>query len=74
VWKFTMRRARHHDRAVVGVFMISDHVRLMVSLSFPPGVVNGLGIWWRVGPGLAGTNVNQPTVRSLYRPGRWPGR
>jgi hypothetical protein len=48
---------------VVGVFTISDHVRLMrFTPAFRLGVVNGLGHWWRVGPGLAGTNVNQLTV------------
>ncbi|MNU03196.1 hypothetical protein D3C72_2471410 [compost metagenome] len=36
-----------------------------------PGVVNGLGIWWRkLGP--AGTNVNQVTSQQLTDLGRGP--
>ncbi|MHB1121598.1 MAG: molybdopterin-containing oxidoreductase family protein [Ramlibacter sp.] len=36
-----------------------------------PGVVNGLGIWWRK-LGLAGTNVNQLTSQKLTDLGRGP--
>jgi anaerobic selenocysteine-containing dehydrogenase len=36
-----------------------------------PGVVNGLGIWWRK-LGLAGTNVNQLTSQKLTDLGRAP--
>ena len=36
-----------------------------------PGVVNGLGVWWRK-LGLAGTNVNQLTSQQLTDLGRGP--
>jgi anaerobic selenocysteine-containing dehydrogenase len=36
-----------------------------------PGVVNGLGVWWRKF-GLAGTNVNQLTSQNLTDIGRAP--
>ena len=36
-----------------------------------PGVVNGLGIWWRKS-GLAGTNVNEVTSQNLTDLGRGP--
>ena len=36
-----------------------------------PGVVNGLGIWWRK-LGLAGTNVNELTHQRLTDLGRAP--
>jgi anaerobic selenocysteine-containing dehydrogenase len=36
-----------------------------------PGVVNGLGVWWRKF-GLAGTNVNQLTSQNLTDIGRGP--
>ena len=36
-----------------------------------PGVVNGLGIWWRK-LGLDGTNVNQLTSQKLTDMGRGP--
>ena len=36
-----------------------------------PGVVNGLGIWWRK-LGLEGTNVNQLTHQRLTDIGRAP--
>ena len=36
-----------------------------------PGVVNGMGIWWRK-LGLAGTNVNQLTSQRLTDLGRGP--
>lgn len=61
------------DGAVVRVFndrgeyfckaRINDRAR--------PGVVNGLGIWWRK-LGLAGTNVNQLTSQRLTDMGRAP--
>ncbi|MES3004087.1 MAG: molybdopterin oxidoreductase family protein [Pseudomonadota bacterium] len=42
-----------------------------VSARARPGVVNGLGIWWRK-LGLAGTNVNQLTSQKLTDMGRGP--
>jgi anaerobic selenocysteine-containing dehydrogenase len=36
-----------------------------------PGVVNGLGVWWRK-YGLAGTNVNEVTHQRLTDIGRGP--
>ena len=42
-----------------------------VSLRARPGVVHGLGIWWRK-LGLAGTNVNQLTSQKLTDMGRGP--
>ena len=36
-----------------------------------PGVVNGLGVWWRK-LGLEGTNVNQLTSQRLTDIGRAP--
>ncbi|HEY0825066.1 MAG TPA: molybdopterin oxidoreductase family protein [Ramlibacter sp.] len=45
--------------------------RLRVSPRARPGVVNGLGIWWRK-LGLAGTNVNQLTSQRLTDLGRAP--
>jgi len=42
-----------------------------VSKRARPGVVNGLGIWWRK-LGLAGTNVNQLTSQHLTDLGRGP--
>ena len=36
-----------------------------------PGVVNGLGVWWRK-DGLAGSNVNQLTHQRLTDIGRAP--
>jgi anaerobic selenocysteine-containing dehydrogenase len=36
-----------------------------------PGVVNGLGVWWRKF-GLAGTNVNELTSQKLTDMGRGP--
>jgi hypothetical protein len=36
-----------------------------------PGVVNGLGIWWRK-MGLDGTNVNELTSQKLTDLGRAP--
>jgi anaerobic selenocysteine-containing dehydrogenase len=42
-----------------------------VSARARPGVVNGLGIWWRK-LGLDGTNVNQLTSQRLTDMGRGP--
>ncbi|WP_231379494.1 molybdopterin-dependent oxidoreductase [Polaromonas sp. CG_9.11] len=46
-------------------------VKAEVSLRARPGVVNGLGIWWRK-LGLSGTNVNQLTSQRLTDLGRGP--
>ena len=46
-------------------------VKAEVSLRARPGVVNGLGIWWRK-LGLGGTNVNQLTSQHLTDLGRAP--
>ena len=46
-------------------------VKAEVSLRARPGVVNGLGIWWRK-LGLGGTNVNQLTSQHLTDLGRGP--
>lgn len=45
--------------------------KLAVSLRARPGVVNGLGIWWRK-LGVAGTNVNEVTHQQLTDLGRAP--
>jgi anaerobic selenocysteine-containing dehydrogenase len=45
--------------------------KAVVSKRARPGVVNGLGIWWRK-LGLAGTNVNQLTSQHLTDLGRGP--
>jgi anaerobic selenocysteine-containing dehydrogenase len=42
-----------------------------VSTRARPGVVNGLGIWWRK-LGLNGTNVNEVTSQALTDLGRAP--
>ena len=42
-----------------------------VSRRARPGVVNGLGIWWRK-MGLEGTNVNEVTSQALTDLGRAP--
>ena len=42
-----------------------------VSARARPGVVNGLGVWWRK-LGLAGTNVNELTSQHLTDMGRGP--
>ena len=47
------------------------HCRLRVSTRARPGVVNGLGIWWRK-LGLRGTNVNEVTHQGLTDLGRAP--
>jgi anaerobic selenocysteine-containing dehydrogenase len=46
-------------------------VRARVSPRARPGVVNGLGVWWRKF-GLRGTNVNQLTSQRLTDMGRGP--
>lgn len=45
--------------------------RLQVSARARPGVVNGLGVWWRK-LGAAGTNVNEVTHQRLTDIGRAP--
>jgi anaerobic selenocysteine-containing dehydrogenase len=59
--------------AVVRVFNDRGeyHCRARVSDRARPGVVNGLGIWWRK-LGLDGTNVNQLTSQKLTDMGRGP--
>ena len=61
------------DGAVVRVFNDRGSYRChaAVSLRARPGVVNGLGIWWRK-LGLDGTNVNQLTSQALTDMGRAP--
>jgi anaerobic selenocysteine-containing dehydrogenase len=49
----------------------SYHCKAKVSPRARPGVVNGLGIWWRK-LGLNGTNVNQLTSQRLTDLGRAP--
>ena len=59
--------------AVVNVFNQrgSYKVKAEVSDRARPGVVNGLGVWWRK-LGLAGTNVNELTSQHLTDMGRGP--
>ena len=45
--------------------------KLAVSARARPGVVNGLGVWWRK-LGVAGTNVNEVTHQQLTDLGRAP--
>ena len=61
------------DGAVVRVFNDRGSYRChaAVSLRARPGVVNGLGIWWRK-LGLNGTNVNDVTSQALTDLGRAP--
>jgi anaerobic selenocysteine-containing dehydrogenase len=61
------------DGAVVRVFNQRGSYRCKaeVSTRARPGVVNGLGIWWRK-LGLDGTNVNQLTSQRLTDLGRGP--
>lgn len=61
------------DAQVVRVFNDrGEYVcKARVSPRARPGVVNGLGIWWRK-LGLAGTNVNQLTSQRLTDMGRAP--
>jgi anaerobic selenocysteine-containing dehydrogenase len=68
------RRARHHHGAVVKVFNQRGEntaVKAEVSARARPGVVNGMGIWWRK-LGLDGTNVNELTSQHLTDMGRGP--
>ena len=59
--------------AIVSVFNQRGDYRVKVEVSSRarPGVVNGMGIWWRK-LGLAGTNVNQLTSQNLTDLGRGP--
>jgi anaerobic selenocysteine-containing dehydrogenase len=59
--------------AVVNVFNQrgSYRVKAEVSARARPGVVNGMGIWWRK-LGLDGTNVNELTSQHLTDMGRGP--
>ncbi len=59
--------------AVVKVFNQRGEYRVKAEISSRarPGVVNGLGIWWRK-LGLDGTNVNQLTSQHLTDLGRGP--
>ncbi len=59
--------------AVVRVFNDRGEYRCKVQVSARarPGVVNGLGVWWRK-LGLDGTNVNQLTSQKLTDMGRGP--
>ena len=61
------------DGAVVAVFNARGrhHCKARVSARARPGVVHGLGIWWRK-LGLDGTNVNQLTSQNLTDLGRGP--
>jgi anaerobic selenocysteine-containing dehydrogenase len=58
---------------VVRVFNDRGEYRCKVQVSprARPGVVNGLGVWWRK-LGLAGTNVNELTSQNLTDMGRGP--
>ena len=67
-------RARHRRAAhTVRVFNDRGEYRCKaeVSARARPGVVNGLGIWWRK-LGVAGTNVNELTHQRLTDIGRAP--
>lgn len=59
--------------AVVDVFNQRGSYKVVAKVSdrARPGVVNGLGIWWRK-LGLDGTNVNQLTSQHLTDMGRGP--
>lgn len=61
------------DGQVVRVFNERGeyHCKARVTARARPGVVNGLGIWWRK-LGIAGTNVNQVTSQRLTDLGRGP--
>jgi anaerobic selenocysteine-containing dehydrogenase len=61
------------DGAVVDVFNDRGVYRckLAVNARARPGVVNGLGVWWRKF-GLGGTNVNELTSQALTDIGRAP--
>jgi len=59
--------------AVVNVFNQRGSYKVVAEVSkrARPGVVNGLGVWWRK-LGLSGTNVNQLTSQHLTDMGRGP--
>jgi anaerobic selenocysteine-containing dehydrogenase len=61
------------DRQLVRVFNDRGeyHCRARISRRARPGVVNGLGIWWRK-LGANGTNVNELTSQRLTDLGRAP--
>jgi anaerobic selenocysteine-containing dehydrogenase len=61
------------DGAMVEVFNARGRYRCKaeVSTRARPGVVNGLGVWWRKF-GVAGTNVNELTHQRLTDIGRGP--
>jgi len=61
------------DGAMVEVFNErgSYHCRARVGERARPGVVNGLGVWWRKF-GVRGTNVNELTSQRLTDIGRGP--
>jgi anaerobic selenocysteine-containing dehydrogenase len=61
------------DGAVVRVFNQRGTYRCKAEISrrARPGVVNGLGVWWRK-LGLDGSNVNQLTSQQLTDLGRGP--
>jgi anaerobic selenocysteine-containing dehydrogenase len=61
------------DGAVVRVFNDRGSYRCHATISrrARPGVVNGLGVWWRK-LGLDGTNVNEVTSQALTDLGRAP--
>jgi len=61
------------DGAMVEVFNERGryHCRARVGARARPGVVNGLGVWWRKF-GARGTNVNELTSQRLTDIGRAP--
>jgi anaerobic selenocysteine-containing dehydrogenase len=61
------------DGALVRVFNDRGdyHCRARVTSAARPGVVNGLGVWWRK-MGARGTNVNELTSQRLTDLGRGP--
>jgi len=61
------------DAATVRVFNArgSYHCKLRITARARPGVVHGLGVWWRK-LGLQGTNVNELTSQRLTDIGRGP--
>jgi anaerobic selenocysteine-containing dehydrogenase len=75
-WRCTRQDAAARgiaDGAVVRVFNDRGtyHCKGAVSQRARPGVVHGLGIWWRK-LGLNGTNVNELTSQNLTDLGRAP--
>jgi hypothetical protein len=67
------RRAWHRRRPLVRVFNDRGSYRCKAAVGSRarPGVVNGLGVWWRK-LGVDGTNVNQLTSQRLTDIGRAP--